>query len=935
MNDIPGSRWWKFDFHTHTPASSDYGAGSNQETLKQTTHREWLQNFVAAGIECIAVTDHHSGAWIDGLKEELKAMEDEGILRASQVTLFPGVELSINGIHYLALFDPTETTETINTLLALVRYDGNAMNAQGICEETNVAKACAEVTRLGGLLIPAHVDLESSGLFRQTQNGVLKPIFECKNILACEVAEIGFQFPQLYRDSKVPWAVVTGSDSHHPSPTSNGDGRFPGSHFTWVKMGKPDVQALRLALQDGNESAILSSHDLEPDFDPNRQPELWIESLVVEKAKYMGRISPETFFFSPWLNSVIGGRGSGKSTLVHFIRLTGRRGDDLKSLPPNSRVRESFEGFAKPGEGLTAESAASLIYRKGEDRYRLNWKQSDRGTTVEAWDSGSELWVTEDSQNVRERFPLTIFGQEQIADLAKSPQAILQRIDEAIDFPSWETKWDREMEVLLRHQSEARSLRNRANSKDRLLGQLKDLSQKLAVFEKSEHASILKTARRFERQFNEVKSYIHRHREMGTELAQFAEDFLLYDLAEDLYDASDPHEDTFAKAEVALKDSISETRGKLIELAERIAEKNKEVRDEVNGSSWMTERKESQKAHQKLVEELKEKGVENPDEYSNLLQQKHTVEKELAVIKETENEVKAEETKAEESLSTLQKLRDELQTLRENFLSEHITNNPYVRIKLVRYGSFDDRKRAEESLRAVLGCQDGRFASSILSDDDSNGIIAGLYQELPRNDEQAKLVEIKRRLTEWKSVIQTYLANAEPDLELPKAFVNFLRNSNSSNPEMFDRLEAWWPEDSLEVSYSKTGNGRNFVSLKNGSAGEKAATLLAFFLAYGTSPLVIDQPENDLDNHLITDLVVKQLQNSKTRRQIIVVSHNPNIVVNADSEMVHAMAYRNRQCSPIAQGALQDDTVRKEVCEVMEGGELALRKRYRRLTTNQ
>ena len=90
----------------------------------------------------------------------------EELVAESQLTLFPGVELSINGIHYLALFDPSETAVTINTLLARVHYDGNEMNAQGICAETNLAKVCDEVSDLGGLLVPAHVDLESSGLFR-------------------------------------------------------------------------------------------------------------------------------------------------------------------------------------------------------------------------------------------------------------------------------------------------------------------------------------------------------------------------------------------------------------------------------------------------------------------------------------------------------------------------------------------------------------------------------------------------------------------------------------------------------------------------------------------------------------------------------------------------------------------------------------------------
>ena len=135
----------------------------------------------------------------------------------------------------------------------------------------------------------------------------------------------------------------------------------------------------------------------------------------------------------------------------------------------------------------------------------------------------------------------------------------------------------------------------------------------------------------------------------------------------------------------------------------------------------------------------------------------------------------------------------------------------------------------------------------------------------------------------------------------------------------------------MAVSYSKGGLGRDFVSLRNGSAGEKAAALLAFFLAHGSSPLVIDQPENDLDNHLITDLVVKQLRENKARRQVIVVTHNPNIVVNGDAEMVHAMRFENGQCRAKASGPLQEPLVRSEVCEIMEGGKPALTSRYQRL----
>lgn len=56
-----GSKWWKFDFHTHTPVSSDYGKGPDQETLKAREPRQWLMDYMAKEVDCVAITDHNSG----------------------------------------------------------------------------------------------------------------------------------------------------------------------------------------------------------------------------------------------------------------------------------------------------------------------------------------------------------------------------------------------------------------------------------------------------------------------------------------------------------------------------------------------------------------------------------------------------------------------------------------------------------------------------------------------------------------------------------------------------------------------------------------------------------------------------------------------------------------------------------------------------------
>ena len=162
-------------------------------------------------------------------------------------------------------------------------------------------------------------------------------------------------------------------------------------------------------------------------------------------------------------------------------------------------------------------------------------------------------------------------------------------------------------------------------------------------------------------------------------------------------------------------------------------------------------------------------------------------------------------------------------------------------------------------------------------------------------------------------------------------FNNYLKRHFEQAPDFLDRLLTWFPEDGLSVTYSRVGDGADFRPIAQAPAGQRSAAMLAFLLAHGEEPLVLDQPEDDLDNHLIYDLVVRQIRENKLRRQIIVVTHNPNIVVNGDAEMLHALDFAPGQCIIRQSGSLQEEAMRAEVCRVMEGGLEAFERRYRRL----
>ena len=303
----PGARWWKFDFHTHTPASDDYGKGPKQTLLKGITPTEWLLNFMRADVDCVAVTDHNSGEWIDKLKLALLELEQSKHPEFQPLYLFPGMEITANGgIHVLAVFDTDKGSADIAALLGAVKYHGNR-------GESNIAAdlACIGVVeaicKFGGIPILAHVD-GLSGAWQMSGN-TLAPLFDFDGLSAMEVVNAHNKKPDSYHQRGLAWAEILGSDSHHP--TGEFGSRFPGSHYTWVKMARPSLEGLRLALLDGGGFSIRRS-DNQESFDPLELPYHFVEAVEVKDVKYMGRGQPAKLEFSPWLNALVGGRGDWK-----------------------------------------------------------------------------------------------------------------------------------------------------------------------------------------------------------------------------------------------------------------------------------------------------------------------------------------------------------------------------------------------------------------------------------------------------------------------------------------------------------------------------------------------------------------------------------------------------------------------------------------------
>ena len=232
--EFAGGRWWKFDFHTHTPKSFDFKD-------KNVKPEDWLLAFMRKSIDCLAVTDHNSGAWIDDLQQALKQLKGHPDFRT--LYLFPGVEISVqNGVHVLALFGADKKTSDIDRLIGAVNYRGT--NSDGVTDKS-LTEVIDEIAKAGGIAVPAHVD-KDKGLFEVVKGTSLEQVLVHENIIAVELRNPHYQKPQLYHDKKPQWSEVVGSDAHSLDDIGT---------FTWIKMGeKPSLEGLRLALLDGTGS---------------------------------------------------------------------------------------------------------------------------------------------------------------------------------------------------------------------------------------------------------------------------------------------------------------------------------------------------------------------------------------------------------------------------------------------------------------------------------------------------------------------------------------------------------------------------------------------------------------------------------------------------------------------------------------------------------
>ncbi|MDY6991396.1 MAG: hypothetical protein SVR94_02155 [Pseudomonadota bacterium] len=289
-------------------------------------------------------------------------------------------------------------------------------------------------------------------------------------------------------------------------------------------------QSLQLALLDGS-SSVKRSDNFQGD--PNHYTHPVIESLKITKAQYIGRGSPFKSQFSPWLTTIIGGRGTGKSTLLEFLRITLRR---EKELPKN--LKQDFAKYTKKCQGrqddglMTENTELKVIYCKDRERYQLMWRLDGQIEPI-SQAVGENGWRPS-SGEITSRFPIRIYSQKQIFELAKQPQALLKIIDDApeIEFRQWQADYEKLEHEFLRLRADIRAIEAELQEEERLKGELEDINNQLALFESKGYAEVLKTYQIRQQQLRAIEKWEANWTHVDEKVQHFLEEIMPIELDE-------------------------------------------------------------------------------------------------------------------------------------------------------------------------------------------------------------------------------------------------------------------------------------------------------------------------------------------------------------------------------------------------------------------
>ena len=914
-----GSEWRKWDLHIHTKNTNknDQFTSSNMEDFLY----EFFKKAIEKKISAIGITDYFS---IDRYRDVVDYQENiddkkdgEGKQLFNEderkyiknIFLFPNIELRmlpstdkgrLINIHFI--FNPKFVTKLENDFFGeLKNQDNFKMNRQGIIDygkklkpnitdngiayKEGINKFALDVKTIKNLLdknseieensivivsnssndgasgLQKHYDLfenEDGGL-----DGVRKTIYEISDaIFSANPKDIKFFLGRKSQDtdgynnnvylkdikevidrvgSLKPCLV--GSDAHKE------DNLF--TKFTWIKADLT-FEGLKQIIYEPEERVRIQEE--EPDFKEDKE--------IIDKVKFISlnnKFSNEEIYLNPNLNVIIGGKSSGKSILLYSIAKT-----------------------------LLADTKDKLLFKNNwEERYSL--KSIDSGFDFEiTTKAGISQKISDREDGHNSLIPnIKYIPQNELVKLAEPElsgkgESLNKLVRNLIcedtdskqkydDFIKNVKQYDKEREELINSYFETldniqnleTELKTKSN-KEVLQTNIKTNSEKVEELNKKAGLS--------DEQIQQYKNFQEQQQQNQKRRELFNSDFsqtntFLQELNKELSNLQE-RKNTFLQSihknefrgyyQDKLKfidDSIVQLQGLISEIGTIINSEEKRVFNTDNI----------------FKEELKQINYEksNIEEELKPYQQNEDIKKQIRILEEfIENDGKLL-SEIDSLNKKIEEKRQSIETIKAN-LFELYKNSHYEYINIIR--QLKDRTIELEKdglrIRGIAQFNFPKFRREIIS------FTHGTYND---NDKYCILDENRSRIFETN--YDELISNISKMFN--EIMTSEYRIKTISKKEAVKKLLNDYFYDYWEITYKNDKLGEM-------STGKASFVILMLIigLSKSKSPILIDQPEDNLDNRSVSENIISYLRNKKIERQIILVTHNANIVVNADAENV-------------------------------------------------
>ncbi len=841
-----GSKWLRADFHLHTKADKEFAYSGNENDFTSA----YIDKLVEQDIRVGVITNHNK---FD--KGEFVALKKNA--KEKGIGLFPGVEFSLKeGIHILIVFDEAwykGNTDNINEFLRAAFFGVSNYDTPPYPNSTcDLISTVENLDKIGHnyFIVLAHVDT-TNGLNDVLQGRTREAFIQhdsFEKVLAIQKSGNLERYNSLCQIADREVACIEGSDNAQEGIEGIGKGKI-----TYLKIGDFNFEAIQYALTDFKNRVSAKE-----------QPA--VRNSYIKSISFQGGLlNGKEVSFSPELNSLIGIRGSGKSSILEILRyaLNIPFGSQAVDIEYKNKL---IEHVLKSGGKVSVEIVnrhgeiyrVDRIYGQKEDIYKNDVLQS--GITLDAI----------------LRQPI-YFGQKDLSN--KNPDFENDLVNKLIGnkLNDIKRKIETQKQEIQRIINEWKGLSNLSTLKKETEITKSNAEHKLKLFKDKGVAEKLKLQTSFDADITKLKNYNSGINNYIQELVSIIQSHE-YLITQDFTSETNPV--SFAEAtnlRNRLKDEFDKLKSVVV-ASRKISLDFQEVQNNVVGKKEELKEEFAQIKREINIPEL------NPDDFIKINRELETSKLKLVEIEKSENKRKELEAKLSIELNKLDQLwHEEFMTLQQ---------------EVDKVNKTDDKLSIELEYKG----QKDKFLNKLQDELKGSGI----------------------RSASFESIVSEYADFIDMSKD------NFRKLSNILNENQFNEFRSRFSKNLFDLLTFKVENKFtiNFEGkpLNKHSLGQRASALILFLLAQKENDiLIIDQPEDDLDNQTIYEDVIREVKKLKGDMQFIFATHNANIPVLGDSEMMVACQYVDGKEIALEKGSIDCPIIQEKVIRIMEGGKEAFK----------